>query len=282
MAKKQVGHHLSLDAEKGIIFRDSSNNENDILKLDAPTGVPRFTRKPKVLRLEFDRLPRPLAGSLLDGGAAVFGAPTGAAGDENILIWPDGSLEYHILGTQTILAPSMVATGLDITCDDVENDGLELCPGILASNADAVFTVGTDPAFYMECKLAISDVSDFDDLAVGFRKLEAYQANVDDYDEMAALNVISGDVKIETILNGAGTTTTDTTDNVADGATVSLKVLVSAAGVVTYQIDDAAPTTVAAFTFDDAEVVVPFIYFLKAASPQAGTIVLHHLEVGLQ
>lgn len=282
MAKKQVGHFLSFDAQKGLIFRDSSNNENDVFKLDAPAGVPRQTRRPKVLRMEFDRLPRPLAGSLLDGGAAVFGAPTGAAGDENILIWPNHALEYHILGTQTILAPSMVATGLDITCDDTENDGLELCPGILASNGDFVFTVGTDPAFYMELNFTISDVSDFDALLVGFRKLEAYQADHNDYDEKACLDVVSGDIKIRTALNGAADVVTDTTANWADGETHSLKVLVGAAGVVTYQVDDATPATVAAFTFDDAEVVVPFIHFLKAASPQAGTIVLHHLEVGMQ
>ena len=49
-------------------------------------------------------------------------------------------------------------------------------------------------------KFAIADVSDTDDCAFGFRKVEAYQANIDDYDEMAALNVISGDIKIETIL----------------------------------------------------------------------------------
>ena len=278
MAKKQIGSHHSFESELGIIFRDSADAENDIWKLDAAKGVPRHVRRNKVLRHEFIRMPEPLG----QVKGATAGLPTGAAGDENLLLWPGLILEYHILGTQTIVKPLMKAAGLDIgSLDQTANDGLELCPGILASNGDYVFTVGTDPAFYMEAKIKIADVSGTDDLAVGFRKLEAYQANVDDYDEMACLNVIAGDVKIESILNNAATVTTDTTDNVLDAGTVSLKVLVSSAGVVTYQIDDAAPTTIAAFTFDDAEVVVPFIYFLQDTDI-AGEVDLIHLEVGMQ
>ena len=48
--------------------------------------------------------------------------------------------------------------------------------------------------------------------------------DVDDYDEAAFLNVILGDIYIETILNNAATTSTDTTNNVTDGGTVTLKV----------------------------------------------------------
>ena len=104
---------------------------------------------------------------------------------------------------------------------------------------------------------------------------------MDDYDEMAGLNVISGDIKIETILNDGATTTTDTTDNVADNGTLTGKVLVSAAGVVTYTIGGSAPTSTAAFTFDDAEVVIPFAYFLEDTDI-AGAVELSLWEVGLQ
>ena len=95
---------------------------------------------------------------------------------------------------------------------------------------------------------------------------------------MAVLNVISGDITIETILNAASTTSTDTTDNWADTATHSLKVKVTSAGVVTYLIDGTAPSTTAAFTFDSGEVVTPFFYFIHA-SDVAGAVVLQKLSV---
>ena len=151
----------------------------------------------------------------------------------------------------------------------------------ITSRSKAAFTVGTDPAFYAKMKFTITDVSDTDDCLFGFRKAEAYQANVDDYDEMAAFNVNAGAIYLSTILNGGGTTDTDTTETWADTIQHTLEVLVSKAGVVTYKLDDAPPTVVAAFTFDDAEVVVPFFHFLHAAASTAG-IVLDEIEVGLQ
>lgn len=208
------------------------------------------------------------------------GAATGTEGDENLCMLNNSLWEYHILGTQTIVAPSMGAGGLDISLDAADDDGAEFCLGINAANK-GVFTVGTDPAFFARMKFAIADVSDTDDCAFGFRKMEAYQANIDDYDEMAALNVISGNITIETILNDGDTTSTDTTDDWDDTETHELKVMVDEDGVVTYTIDDRAPTTTKAFTFDDGEVVVPFFYFLHAASSTAG-IVLKEFECGYQ
>jgi predicted RecA/RadA family phage recombinase len=208
------------------------------------------------------------------------GAPTGTAGDENLLYTGSNLFEYHILGTQTLVAPAISATGLDIGMDQTANDGVELTQGITA-RSPGVFTVGTSPAFYAKCKFSIADVSGTDDCAFGFRKLEAYQANIDDYDEMAALNVIAGAIYIETILNNASTTSTDTTNTWADAATKTLEVYVSAAGVVTYKIDGAAPSTTAAFTFDTGEVVIPFFYFLNDTD-LAGAVNLISWEVGLQ
>ena len=191
------------------------------------------------------------------------GAATGTAGDENILLTPETAFEYHILGTQTIVAPTVTAVGLDLgSMDQTADDGLELNHGILSSQIPS-FTVGTDPAFFLRSRYSLSNVSGTDDCAMGFRKVEANQANVDDYADMAALNVITGDINIETIVGGAATTTTDTTDNWADTETHELVVLVSSSGVVTYLIDGVAPTTTAAFTLTDALNVEPFFFFLQ-------------------
>ena len=65
----------------------------------------------------------------------------------------------------------------------------------------------------------------------------------------------------------------DTTNNFADGATHTFSVLVSASGVVTYQIDGSAPTTTLAQTFDDGDVVIPFFYGIGAATGDPVTLV---------
>jgi len=208
------------------------------------------------------------------------GAATGAGGDENVMGLGKNMFEYHILGAgQTILAPSLVATGLLVSLDKVNDEGAEYSQGILARSKQAM-VIGTDE-FYFKLKFSIADVSGADEVAVGFRKAEAYQANIDDYADMAALNVIGGDIKIETIVGDAVTVTTDTTDNWADGATKTLEVYVSKAGVVTYKVDGAAPTTVAAYTFTDALTVIPFFHLLHAATTP-GDVILQEWECGLQ
>ena len=218
----------------------------------------------------------PLCGAKVGAGAA-----TGTGGDENLCRLNDSNWEYHMLGTQTIIAPIMGAGGLDInSLDQTANDGVELCLGINAANK-GVFVVGTSPAFFAKMKFSIADVTGADECAFGFRKVEAYQATLDGYDELVSLNSISGDINIETIINAGANVTTDTTDNWADTETHELEILVSAAGVVTYKIDGRPPTTTAAFTFDDAEVVVPFLYILNDTDV-AGAIILKEFECGLQ
>lgn len=208
-------------------------------------------------------------------------ACTGSAGDENVSYFGMNGFEWHVLGTQTLLNIPLVATGWDVGgLDQTADDGVEITRGILA-NSPEKFVIGTSPAFYARCKFSIADVSGTDDCAFGFRKLEAYQANIDDYADMAALNVISGAINIETIKGGAATTTTDTTNTWADGATHTLEVKVSSAGVVTYLIDGAAPTTTAAYTFTDALSVIPFFYFLQHTDI-AGSVPLMTWEVGYQ
>lgn len=209
------------------------------------------------------------------------GASAGATGTENIMQFDKNTFEYHILGTQTILAPSLVAAGLNIGMDQTDDDGVEIGQGILARNKMA-FTIGTD-AFFLKVTFSIADVSGTDDCAAGFRKAAAYQAALDDYTDMAALNVISGDIKVETILNDAATTVTDTTDDWADGETHTLEVYVDSDGVASYKIDGVAPTAVPEtdFTFDDGDTVVPFLYFLNA-SDLAGEVALKSWECGLQ
>lgn len=190
------------------------------------------------------------------------GAAGGAAGDENVLVTPRSSHEYHILGTQTITAPKIIAGGLDLgSMDQTADDGLELNTGLLSSNPFS-YKVGTDAGFYVRVRTSIENVSGTDDFAMGFRKVEANNA-LDSYSDFAVINAISGDIYTETNKGGAGTVSTDTTDNWADTEEKWVEIQVSAAGVVSYLVNNQAPTTLVDYTFTDALTLIPFIYFLQ-------------------
>jgi hypothetical protein len=145
--------------------------------------------------------------------------------------------------------------------DQTADDGLEINTGVLSDNPHA-YIVGTD-AFFVRFRTSIVDVSGTDDFNMGFRKLEANQANVDDYADMAVFNIESGDIKIETIVGGATTSSTDTTDNWADGEEKFVEVQVDASGTATFLIDGSAPTTTATYQFTSGLTVIPFVYFLQ-------------------
>lgn len=242
---------------------------------DANTSVARVGSR--YIREQF--MYEPLAVGRLGVGAAV-----GSTGARNLLKFPNTTFEYHIKGTQTILAPVLTAVGLDIGMDQTAADGIELTHGITA-RCPVAFVVGTDPAFFVRAVIKVEDASGANPLVIGFRKVEAYQATVAAYADYAAIGII-GTADPNTIFTtteaaGGGNTNTDTTNTWADAAIKELKVKVSAAGVVTYEINNAAPTVVAAFSFTAADVVEPFGFFLHAADV-AGLVEFIDWEVGFQ
>lgn len=153
---------------------------------------------------------------IFGGTAGVTGLPTGTAGDVNVIKTQENVFQYSPKGTQTITAMEWTeAAGLVVAGDATADDGFEITQGVTSASRMAM-TAGTD-RFFFQTKITVDDVDGTDDLAVGWRKAEAYQAAIDNYDEMAAINMISGHIKLETILNNAATTTTDTTMDLADG-----------------------------------------------------------------
>lgn len=212
------------------------------------------------------------------------GAATGASGDNNVLYTLFGAYEWNVIGTQTILAPSLDTFGLNLVQDLTVADGIELCLGQTAL-CPMAFTIGSDAAFFMQCVFKSEDASGTNPLIIGFRKAQAFNGTLANYTDFAVIG-ISGilnpnTVLISTQLNTGGVVTTNTTDTVADGEVVQFKVKVSATGVVTYEINYAAPTVVAAFTFDSGDVVIPFIRFQQGAdiTTQAS---INLLEIGYQ
>ncbi len=229
---------------------------------------------------EFRTQPTSVSGALA-GTPTVYvgqGAPTGATNDMNL--WNTGAniFEMAIKGTQTLLVPKFSATGLNITQDQTDNDGGEITQGITA-RSKAAFTIGTDAAFYFSVQFRIADASGIDDLLVGFRKTQGYQAtSVATYTDFAGLGFNTAAdpaaIKVRTQLNNAGAQNVDTTQTWADTTTHTFTTLVSAAGVTTFKLDGAAPTATAAFTFDSTDVVVPFFYYLFATTSPGAVEVL--------
>jgi hypothetical protein len=210
------------------------------------------------------------------------GAATGAAGDSNVLFSQFGQYEWNVIGTQTILAPKLDSFGLNLVQDNTAADGIEMCVGQTALSPMA-FTIGDDAAFFVQMVFKVQDVSGANPLILGLRKVQAFDATLSNYTDFVSIGIVgtAGKIQLQTQLNGGGVTTTDTTQVATDGSTFQLKIKVSATGVVTYEYNYQAPTVVAAFTFDDGDVVVPFWRFVEAAdiTTQAAT---NYFEMGYQ
>jgi hypothetical protein len=225
-------------------------------------------------------------GSKITGNAG--GAVGGTTGDENAMICDGVNFEYHILGAgQTITAPFITADGLNIRLDEADNEGLEMGEGITARSKSA-FTIGTD-AFYLKVQFKIETVANLDICAIGFRNIEAYNADLYAYDTYAGLNVNNGTINCIEELDGGSAAETDSGEAWSDGEIYTLEIKVSAAREVTQYISSqgaayrstSAVTTPNAFTWTAADVVVPFIHVLGDATAGCEVELLSY-ECGLQ
>lgn len=130
------------------------------------------------------------------------------------------------------------------------------------------YTIGTSPSFFFRMKFNILDVSGTDECLFGFRKSESFQANYEDYDEMAAFNIDAGNVFVETIINDGVTSKVDTGIDWLDTETHEVKMVIGNPGTPLGYVEffyDGDSIGANPFTFDDGEVVVPFFQAIQAA-----------------
>jgi hypothetical protein len=214
--------------------------------------------------------------------SAVGGAATGAAGDHNVLYTKFNAYEYYVIGTQTVLAPSMDTFGLNLVQTATAGQGIELCLGTTALSSNS-YVIGRDAAFFMKMNFKVQDASGANPLIIGFRTAAAFNATLSSYTDFAAIGIVgtAGHIQTETQLATGGVVTTDTTQLWADGEVHMLGIYVSSTGVVSYSIDGNAPTVVAAYTFANGLTVIPFARFTEAAdlTTQASS---NWLEIGFQ
>lgn len=144
------------------------------------------------------------------------GAVSGATGATNVMITELGNIfEYFILGAgQTITTFPKTATGIDVTMDATDNEGVEIYQGNEAY-AKHAYVIGTASPFYAQAKFSIADVDKYDECMLGFRKVEAGQAAYTSYTDYCAINVDNGTIKIKSAVGGTDSSFT-CTDAVAD------------------------------------------------------------------
>ena len=261
---------LTLQAGSGGITA-TGTFENIASKFVVPTGVDVTWNSSPIL--------------MLSGNAPALAS--GATGVVNLMSMQEGVImEQFVLGAgQTIIAPVMDATGLLVSGDLTVAEGFEYNFGAALSSSRFAFTIGTSPAFFMEMKYTVADVTGASPYMIGFRKSEANNATLTTYTDyaMIGLDAIAtpGFVVLKTELNAGGTTNTDTTDGWVDGASHTVRINVSSAGVVTYLIDGIAPSATAAYTFDTPDVVVPF-FRLEHAAVAPGAVHWESMQIGFQ
>lgn len=286
-----VNQNISLGTAGARTVTVGSTTGASALVLQSGTGEITVTGTVKEISAEFleasgDEITSISQSPLLTTAANTGGVPTGTGGDVNLMYLQQGVLmEQFIIGTQTIIAPRMDANGLLVSLDLTAAEGAEYNFGAARTNSRHAFTIGTSPAFFFEVGLRINDMDGAAPYVIGFRKVEANNATMANYTDYAAIGMNAGtsptNVVLMTELNAGGQVITNTTDAWGgDGTTNTLRVLVSAAGVVTYTINGSAPTATAAFTFDNTDVVVPYIHLLHSASPTEVNIT--SLKVGFQ
>jgi len=187
-------------------------------------------------------------------------------------------------GTVPATDTATTQAGLDIQMDcetggaDV---GLEVVLGGGPLGGNHSFTIGTHTG-YIDATFNTPDWTDFDCVVVGFRKVEdfndghvpilkASSAADGIYTDFAAFGNM-GDTNLETAtdLNNSGTyTLTDLGSDVSvDGQNLRLKISINGDGTIAYGFvvnavagagTLAVPSGAVAYTFDDGDVVIPYI-----------------------
>lgn len=225
----------------------------------------------------------------LGSAGTGYGDPVGTTAASNLLRFrgPFGGMDalYFIMGAgQTILAPFLnsVTGELDAGLDTAASEGVEYIPGVYQ---DAVrnphfHTSGEVSADYpklLRLKMRLTAVANAAECAIGWRKAAAPGAVIDDYTDMAVVNVQAGDVLVETILNNLATNTIDPSIAVVDDQLVEIECWLIGQKPE-FRVDGVKLPT-EDFSFDSGDSLIPFIHFLQGGG--GGTDFLwKELEVG--
>jgi len=206
--------------------------------------------------------------------------PLGAApaGTANALGWvlsPYGSLNHTNIGTQTIVAPILDATGLLIDQDDTAADGAHYSANQQTLGVQE-FVVGKTE-FMVVARVVMADVLN-SHFQVGFRKKAAYAADYNDYTDLASIGTrvsgALGAIATAGILNNAATVNTVSANVLVNAVSTLFVIKVAIDGTVTafadgvsYPIYSVGTTTL---VFDAGDAMIPFFQHVNINSANEG------------
>jgi hypothetical protein len=225
--------------------------------------------------------------------AATFFGPNGevyGASGVSVGAFTAAGKSPQIDGTVVTPDTAGTAAGLDVQLDreTANNVGWQLIPSAGPVGGASALTVGTHSG-YIDVTFHTADWSDFDCVTIGYRKVEEFATELNGiqaagstgdvvYTDVVGFGAMTDtDLRIQTDLNNSGTSilTNCGVSVPVDNQNMRLRVSVSQAGVVTYAfvVNAAAgegtlaePATVTAYTFDDGDVIVPYIAHLGAGT----------------
>ncbi len=188
----------------------------------------------------------------------------------NKFLSPDGSLNHSNIGTQTIVAPVLDATGLLIDQDDAAGDGAHYSANEQTLGVQE-FIVGKEE-FSLNVRVVAGDWTDTQFLC-GFRKKAVFTLDYNDYTDLAAIGggAAAGDtITTQGILNNAATVVNASADSFADAVSIDLEVRVDINGLVScYANNKAYPvysTGTTPLVFDAGDVMIPFFQHVNIGS----------------
>jgi len=274
-----------------------------------------LTRRMPAILVDWDYIscPTPIVSTLTGAGGADG---VMADGELFSMLWPNTTgqvcpAQCSVVAAHTVAASGFMVegtipatdtnnteAGLNLQGDaaTADNTGLEIVFGGSQFGGYGACTIGTH-ALTFDATFHSIDWTDQDAVTIGFRKAQEFDtghgailaAATGDpgYTDFCAFGVQSADdVQIATALNDGSRTYTDSTDATAASKNHRFKISVTSAGVVTYQhigaaVMDAgtlaAPSSTAAFTFDDGDTVVPYLIIQSTNANSA--ILLKSLKI---
>jgi len=244
-------------------------------------------------------------------------ASVGGSGDQMGMLLPDAngnlrSCELYrvaaftaagdtprIEGTVPATDTAATAAGLNVQLDHnaTDNCGAEMHFGgsCFGNNVNS-YTVGTHYG-HIDMTVHTAAYDDWDKIAIGFRKVEAFNAaaasalttadgTYTDFCELGAY--ASEKIETRTDINGTGTTiNTDSTNVAVDNQNLRLRLILNKDRSVSYKFvvnavagagTLAEPTTVVAYSFDAGDTVVPYIVWHGAGTDDVA-LLLKDVEI---
>lgn len=207
--------------------------------------------------------------------------PTGLNGTFALVTFRDFVAHLQYVGAATTLGPKLsqtnalpIGTRLTMSLDFAASEGVQYAFGgeTSAKSGSLIYTAGqSNPVFAEVVIQVVGSLANCADFSFGWRGAEAFETAVDDYEDLAAINVQigaappDGAVFIETIVGGAATATAPTGVGISDlGDDITFKIVI-ANDVPKFYINGNEYGPSVPYQFTSGLFLQPFMFILTTA-----------------